>query len=61
VRTDRAQQVQERADALVAEHEMWGQACAYDCTAAGAVSCEDGLCHVEPQEPGADAGVADGG
>jgi len=61
VRTDRAEQVQERADALVAEYELWGQACAYDCTAAGAVSCQGGLCHVEPQGFEGDAGVEDGG
>ncbi|MFH1809349.1 MAG: hypothetical protein ABIJ09_11435 [Pseudomonadota bacterium] len=61
VRTDRVEQVRQRADELVAEYEMWGQACAYDCVMAGEPSCQDGLCHVESLEPGVDAGIEDGG
>jgi hypothetical protein len=52
VRADRADEVEARAEQLVAEYELWGQACAYDCLAAGEPRCEGGTCAVDAVEEG---------
>jgi hypothetical protein len=44
VRADRANAVRKQAHELIDDYESGGRMCAYECTAPGTPSCEDGRC-----------------
>jgi hypothetical protein len=61
VNAEHAEEVEARAAELVAEYELWGRSCAYDCVQHDEPRCMGGRCEVEALEERADAGVEDGG